>query len=517
MKVLVSLFFLLILFTEAAMSANYYISPQGNNSSSGNSIGSPWKTFAYSIPKLRAGDTLNLLDGIYDGATSGYPTIDCGATSTVRNAVNGTRAARITIRALKERRARINGDGVKGHLIVRNCSYWNFEGLTINSRDIATPSAADGIPAFFVSSRYLTIRRFLIYNNNRYTNSSCMALQKSHNSLIEENEFYHCHRNVLTIGGNEGFSTIASSYNTIRRNYIHGRSAADISSCTGYPKTTTWTPGTARCSSPASTSDGGFTCYPCANNIFENNIAEGIGTGFDLQAINLANGNRFLGNISLGNNMGFLIAARANTLAAMPQNNIISNMVILNSSSIGMSLRANKNTRINNVTILNSKTNAGVVGDNGADSASGDGRPTLYLENILSAFNFSTGFRIIEQYNWKNSFSNSYRNSSVNYSPLDGNTTSCAQLDPKMGTCKVWIPSTSPMKRNGKNGADMGANILFKYQDGTLTTQRLWNPSTGSFPCGAVVPGINNVVGASCNDVHIRLNVNRNGCLFPAG
>jgi len=73
------------------------------------------------------------------------------------------------------------------------------------------------------------------------------------------------------------------------------------------------------------------------------------------------------------------------------------------------------------------------------------------------------------------------------------------------------------MKRAGKNGADIGANVLYRYQDGVLTTQPLWDPVTGQFPCGAIVPGVNDLPGASCVDVHQRLNVNTNGCPFPAG
>ena len=55
-----------------------------------------------------------------------------------------------------------------------------------------------------------------------------------------------------------------------------------------------------------------------------------------------------------------------------------------------------------------------------------------------------------------------------------------------------------------------------RYQDGTLTTQPLWDRATGAFPCGAVVSGVNDVAGTSCFDVHKRLNVNTNGCSFPA-
>ncbi|MBI2557718.1 DUF1565 domain-containing protein [Candidatus Woesearchaeota archaeon] len=43
----------------------YYISPTGSDSNPGTSA-SPWKTFAFTIPKLKAGDTLILKDGTYN-------------------------------------------------------------------------------------------------------------------------------------------------------------------------------------------------------------------------------------------------------------------------------------------------------------------------------------------------------------------------------------------------------------------------------------------------------------------
>jgi hypothetical protein len=72
------------------------------------------------------------------------------------------------------------------------------------------------------------------------------------------------------------------------------------------------------------------------------------------------------------------------------------------------------------------------------------------------------------------------------------------------------------MKTAGRNGTSIGATILNRYRDGILTSQPLWDPATGAFPCGAVVPGAND--GAKrCANIHTRLNVNTNGCLFPAG
>ena len=57
---------------------------------------------------------------------------------------------------------------------------------------------------------------------------------------------------------------------------------------------------------------------------------------------------------------------------------------------------------------------------------------------------------------------------------------------------------------------------LYRYRDGAVTSEPLWNRTTGAFPCGATVAGVNDVAGRSCVDVHQRLNVNTNGCAFPA-
>jgi hypothetical protein len=84
------------------------------------------------------------------------------------------------------------------------------------------------------------------------------------------------------------------------------------------------------------------------------------------------------------------------------------------------------------------------------------------------------------------------------------------------GRCILWIPSGSNMKGAGTNGADIGATILRRYENGQLTQKPLWDPASGRFPCGAVVSGINDGP-KSCGNLHQRLNVNANGCPFPAG
>ena len=38
------------------------------------------------------------------------------------------------------------------------------------------------------------------------------------------------------------------------------------------------------------------------------------------------------------------------------------------------------------------------------------------------------------------------------------------------------------MKGAGKGGTDIGASVLYRFQNGVLTNQPLWDPVTGAFP-----------------------------------
>ena len=70
------------------------------------------------------------------------------------------------------------------------------------------------------------------------------------------------------------------------------------------------------------------------------------------------------------------------------------------------------------------------------------------------------------------------------------------------------------MKGAGQDGRDIGATILYRYENGALTGTPLWDGSTGAFPCGAIVEGVNDG-DRRCSNLHQRLNVNTNGCPLP--
>lgn len=263
-----------------------------------------------------------------------------------------------------------------------------------------------------------------------------------------------------------------------------------------------------------------ISLYPAGNTVIENLISEGNQTAFDIQASGetSADNNRFLGVVSIGGNYGLVIKARSEGTGAlfMPKNNIVRDTVV-SGALLGMYFRGVKNQRCDQCMSLSNRTNAGVVVDVEGGSP-GDGFYSFFSENSLSAGNAGSGFGIANTIQtWSVSRSNAYLNA-PNYLPSSSaNWLNPMSADPGLGTCKVWIPDSSPMKGAGLNGTDIGANVLYRYENGVLTNQPLWDRATGRFPCGATVAGINDVAGSSCINVHQRLNVNTNGCSFPAG
>ena len=360
------------------------------------------------------------------------------------------------------------------------------------ARTVGTDNAISNI--YVTNSDHPTFRRLLVHHNDRYQNGHLMEWNFVNSSLVEESEFYYFHRH--------GMMNHNGDSNVFRRNYFNSRGYADLPD--------------GRYSDPTYTGDVGITTYPATNSIIENNIGEGNSSTFDIQpdygdAIN----NRYYGNISRDEG-AFFAQARGNTLNRMARNTYFENLVSVPASSANaysFYVRDTKNTHCVNCSFLGALY--GGLADTQPGYA-GDGAPTTYFTNVLSINHATAGFDISGQTDWAIDYSNAWSNA-TNYSPYDSHVTNSISIDPKMGTCKVLVPDNSPMKRAGKNGADIGANVLYRYQDGVLTTQPLWDPVTGRFPCGALVPGLNDVPGQSCFDVHQRLNVNTNGCPFPQG
>ncbi|MBI2023522.1 hypothetical protein HYT01_03100, partial [Candidatus Giovannonibacteria bacterium] len=309
---------------------------------------------------------------------------------------------------------------------------------------------------------------------------------------------------------NGSYSSNPVGNNTIRRNYINWRN---------YPN-----------------SSNGSTClgtYPSQGNVFENNITEGANgcdTSFTPLLVGGANssGNSFYGNISIGHNISFQTGVGSSGGPTTSddvtfENNIAISSEATHSPAGGYGRRI---THRNYSAFADSaiRTDAFVEGfEVGYDSRMlRIADPSAECTNCLLYGAWPAGFYIDtnEVPNFKLDFPAVY-NVGTPFSPDASDpriTNEIALTSAELGSCKAYIPdSATSLKGKGKNGADIGANILYVYENGVLTNKPLWNPQTGEFPHGAIVPRLNDIPGQSLFNIHQRLNVNTNGCPFPQG
>jgi parallel beta-helix repeat protein len=485
---LVLLLMFLALSSQSATATNYYLSPTGSDTSPGTSQTAPWKTFAHAIPSLNPGDTLNLLNGTYSLSNgTGLPTINCSSESR-----NGTSAAPITIQAVNERQAFISGDGSRDTLLMANCSYWNVVGLRLQSADLNVGDTSKGNVVQVNSSSHITLRRNIMAQNNRFGNTDIILLYNGTNHcLIEENEIYSFHR--------WGILLYTSSNNEVRRNYVNGRGYGNISG--GYPN--------------GGTVFGIGAYNGSDSNTFENNIAENIlGAGFNVE--DTASNNTFLGNIS-GPNLTYATRIGPHSGDAQPTGNSFVNHVALTPSSIGFWSRSSKSS-YNHVSVFgNSSPSAGFLSD--TDSCCSFSSYQFSVTNSLATgITSGTAFKIVNLSG--NTFNFDHNSSFNNALTLGVGLTSTNQLsaDPGLGSCYLWAPASSRLKGAAADGGDIGANVVFQYAGGNLTSVPLWDSTTGA-PVfrGATVAGLNDVAGASLFDIPNRLNINQNGCSLSGG
>ena len=443
-----------------------------------------------------------VMDGTYSvSGGTGLPAITCGS-----NANNGTEGQPITIQAQNERGALLQSTGDFNHAFYMNgCSYWNVIGLRGKSADL--PDAEGGKPysVFAISdSDHITLRRLLASHPNRYGNSQTIQVSESSDSLVEECEAYYFHRH--------GISIYRSDHITVRRSYVNSRGYADIPG--GCPSHV----------GAEGRGDEGITLYQTTDSIVENCISEG-NEFFG----NSGQGNQYLGSIALNNLWGFAVGHHCCDDFMEATDNTYVNNVVVGSQYHGFLTQSDVDVFVDHLTSMDSIDYYGLYANNKySDNRSADPvvtwdvYPSLAVQNSLFLNNNIYGIGVnedhVEDYAYRKfEYLNSYGHGQ-NYGPgLDPYEPEdvmeeLSQVDPEMGSCIVFIPQSSPMKGAGKNGEDIGANILKRYEEGVLTNQSLWDPDTGAFPCGAIVSGLNDVSSSSCFDVHKRLNVNANGC-----
>jgi hypothetical protein len=479
-----------------AVAETFYLSPKGDDGGNG-SLSQPWKSWARVQKKevLAPGNTVVLMDGAYPTATAGSLAIHCGG-----NAQNGSAAQPVTIRAENERQAFVAGDGSARPIEIRNCSYYKLIGLHVESSDNRAFDTSSG-NIDVDRSDHVTLQRNIVARNNRYGNTHLIQIANSTNVLIEENELYYFHRHAVLL--------YHLRSNTVRRNYANSRGYHDI-------------PGGRKSGGPGG--DESFSCYPCSDSVFENDISEGSLDGYTVNASGESVNDKYFGDISLNDEEGWRIDARGSTLETMPRGTELHDVVVVGSTRFGMWISSSKNTVIDHASIFPSK-GPGIKQD--TQTSVGDGALSLAVTNSFIKGTGSHGLAIEDPPGhgttlswtadrvWSSGMRTPFAPSAGAGS---GTLSRAATTDPGVGACRLWIPAGAPAKGAGAQGTDLGATILYRYENGKLTDVPLWDPSTGAFlGRGATVAGLNDVAGSSLFDVHVRLNVGRNGCPFPDG
>ncbi len=473
------------LIPAAARAADYYLAPEGVDANAGTSPQEAWKTFSRALPVLLPGDTLVLTNGTYSAFAggSGELAVDCGSGMS-----NGTATLPITVRAESERGALLQGDGNNDVIEVLNCSFWRFEGLHVRSADRAVTTNMDVI--YIDGSTDLVLRRLLVARNNREDNSALVSIWFSARVLVEESEFYEFHHLAIELS--------RSNDCVVRRSYFNSRGFPDLPS--GYASPI-----------PTRGDNAIYVWSQGSGNIFENNISEGQSRPYAVTGLGTTAGNAFLGNISLDDFTGAFIegGTTGTPPTVLPTGNRFENHVVVGSTRFGARFRTSRDSRCDNCTLMGT-AGTGLVAD---ESFPGNGQLTAYADNTLVTGFPDRGFEFVSQFDWRVRFPNAFGNG-TQYVPFPGNFENTREVDPQLGPCRIFIPAASPMKGAGLNGEDIGANVLFRYENGLLTGTPLWDLD-GRFPCGAEVAGVNDLPGSSCFDVHARLNVNANGCSLP--
>lgn len=498
-----------------ATGTTYYLSPAGSDSAQGTTPDRPWRTFGKvlgSASPLRPGDAIVLLDGTYTRDTTGLPDVDCRARG---NAPNGAPGRPMVLRAQHERRAHLAADGSRDAFQMRGCAHWHVWGLYASNTDGTTAQPWDGHVFEVNDSDHVVLQRLLAVRPNRRCpnaslpacNAHAIRIEKSRHVLVEDVEAYDFHRH--------GVSVSESRWVTVRRCYLHPRGA------TG-----------------GLTGSTALIFYGASDSIAENCVAEET-LGFNIAGTKGVDGNAggyrnaLLGVVTLDNQYGSTIRARSFGGPAHPVgDNTVRHSVFARSAKVGVFSRGAANTLLENVTIVGTQSDSGFA----ADEDRGEWAPcsanpqgcSITARNVLSLANRGKGGRIDEDVvsSWTIEHSVFAANRDGDFpdaeDPHDdgGRIRQSSSERPTgiglgAGECLLWLPPSSPLGGAGKDGAQVGATVLYRYRDGKLTDEPLWDRATGAFPCGARVAGINDVPGSSCFDVHERLNVNVNGCAFP--
>ncbi len=474
-----------------------YIGPDGDDAAAGTRE-APWRTFARAVTALAPGKSLIVLSGTYTVTDHGGLIASCADGDP-----SGTAESPIFVRSEIERQAHLATAGMGEGIRLEGCAYWRVRGLRLSSADAA---GGENNIVEIDSSSHVELRRLLLHGSNRhFAGSGLVSIDGADDLTIEECEAYDFTGAAFWFGG--------GGKNVVRRAYVNGRGAADLPTCTDDAEPF--------CSEFGSSADYGVVATDGLT--IENSILENTGIGVTAGG---TSDNLLLGSVTIGGVHGAVFGYAPNSTSPDVTDLRVEHMVAVAPEAKALFLRTVADATIRNVTAVG----GGVLG---ATLQSGtipcpeagcliDAANLLAIDSVNDGLTMADGVPGVVVHH-----SNSVGSGALDYRPDDepidddaGYWRHCVSVaDDRVGSaddqCIAFIPSDSAYSGAGEDGEDIGASILYRYQNGVLGEEPLWDPQTGAFPCGEVILGVNDEEGTSCRDVHVRLHIGTPGCPLP--
>ncbi len=484
--------------------STFFVGPQGDDEAPGTRE-QPWQTLERATNALRPGQTLVLLDGDYALETTGLLSVDCDGAPR-----SGKDGAPITVKAENERRAHLHGDGATPPLQLSHCRNWHIEGLVLSS--VHNPDVAKGTDvgsvAMLQSVHDISLRRLLMLRPNHDRHTHILRVLEAERVLVEECEAYDFYHNA--------FEAVRSANVTFRRNYFHSRYATSAGNVV-----------------PADDPTRGeiaIQIEESSSALLENNVAEVVGTGFSVVARSVGSpytdpapypvsGARLFGNIVRdATTQGYKIETRCDAATpcdAVPER-IVRDTLVVNGvawqTPTGVSVDAAPGTRVDNVSLL--EVTNGVVLKQGTPNASLPFSASAARALVKGYSGVAFWAAGAEDWSWDHCAADAPATEAIAFSPNDARVMlQVTAADPD--GCVAYLGRQSSLRGAAGVDGDVGANVVYRYVDGTLTHEPLWDPLSGAFPCGAIVPGINDDPSQSCSGAHERLRVGTPECALP--
>lgn len=441
---LMSIFCIGILFSGTASAETYFISPTGNDSNVGSS-NLPWGTFGHAMPLLQAGDTLVLKDGTYKQSLS--------------VTTSGEQGNPITIRAENDGGALVDGEYQRTPLRIRDRHDIEVEGISFRNSD-------DYVIDVY-SSAHVVLRRLTAANaGDPNANYHQVQVVSSSDVLVED---------VAAFGrGRTVFLAYESDHVTFRRCFaywqdygttpyillnVYGSSDTTVENCVG-------------------------TMAPDANNNGQGVM--GIGTWMNTQNVTVSSRNRFYGNVVY--DLALSPAAFwSQTAKEQIDDNQFRDNVALGVSDVSASQwcatyqLGGRNILFDHMTIAGFPTGRGFVFDEDAGNqytditgTSGEFKNSIFTGNKYGLYaNDSDGSLNNHHNNFHNMQSSTY---------LIGKSAGIGDVavDPGFDTATygkggyLFLPKDSLLRNLDETGSRMGAEVLYRYENGQLTNQPLW-------------------------------------------